>query len=102
MDLARRVRQAMPSCHRRPFSPADAVVVAEAFSGNAFAATALLQHVFPGRTRRSPDLAVAHLAIHRFVGGCMADLWLFVQDMDIERTVPAIVYVHCKGNHGGL
>jgi len=102
VELARRVQQAMPRSHRRPFSPNDAVVVAEAFSGNAFAVTTLLQHVFPGRTRRSPDMVVAHLAIRRFVGECMEDLWFLIQDMDIERTVPAIVYVHCKGDDGGL
>jgi len=32
----------------------------------------------------------------------MADLWLFVQDMGIERAVPATVYVHCRGDGGGL
>ena len=96
------MQQAMPRSHRRPFSPNDAVVVAEAFSGNAFAVTTLLQHVFPGRTRRSPDMVVAHLAIRRFVGECMADLWLFVQDMGIERAVPTTVYVHCRGDDDGL
>ena len=87
----------MPSGQRCSFSPADAVVVVEAFSGNTFAATALLRHVFPGRPRRSPDLVVAHLAIRRFVGECMADLWLLVQNLDIERTVPPIVYVQGCG-----
>jgi hypothetical protein len=96
--MARRVRQAMPRGRGRPISPADAVMVAEALSGNAFAVTALMLHAFPGRTRRAPGMVVGQLVIRRFVAECMADLWLLVLDMGIERAVPSTVHVHCKGD----
>ena len=97
MEMSQRVRHAMPRSRRLPFSPADAVAVAEAFSGSAFAVTALLLHAFPGRTRRSPGMVVGQLAIRRFVGECMADLWFFIRDMDVGQAVPPTVNVHCKG-----